>query len=64
MLLLYGDEEIIKYTWPDVLFFSHAPNNWDEDAREPSAASIPNDFPLEGRSVYVEAVYRFGSNSK
>lgn len=41
-------------------------NVLNEDAREPStynallgAAPMPNDFPLEGRSFYIEAIYRF-----
>lgn len=42
-------------------------NAFNEDAREPTAyntligaAPIPNDFPLESRSVFLEAIYRFG----
>ena len=39
-----------------------ARNLFDEDAREPSpysptAIAIPNDFPLPGRSIYVELLY-------
>lgn len=41
-------------------------NAFDKDAREPSpyyasinTARIPNDFPLEGRSIYLEASYLF-----
>lgn len=44
-------------------------NAFDEDAREPSpynallgAAPMPNDFPLEGRSLYIEAIYHLGQN--
>ena len=45
--------------WPmDLAASVH--NAFDEDAREPSAAAIPNDFPLEGRSFYIEAAYHFG----
>ena len=29
-------------------------NVFDEDAREPSVSAIPNDYPLEGRSLWVE----------
>jgi iron complex outermembrane receptor protein len=37
-------------------------NLFDADAREPTPApsaslSIPNDLPLPGRSLYVQAVY-------
>ncbi len=44
--------------WPIELAAS-VRNAFDEDAREPSAAAIPNDFPLEGRSFYIEVVYHF-----
>lgn len=36
-------------------------NLFDEDAREPSPSVNPDDFPLEGRCVWVELSYRFGS---
>ncbi len=31
-------------------------NLFDEDAREPSNGAIPDDYPLEGRSVFLEAI--------
>ncbi len=34
-------------------------NIFDKDAREPSGEEIPSDYPLEGRSVWVEFDYRF-----
>ncbi|MBE9399075.1 TonB-dependent receptor [Pontibacterium sp. N1Y112] len=34
-------------------------NLFDTDAREPSSASIPGDYPLEGRSVIGELRYKF-----
>jgi len=34
-------------------------NLFDTDAREPSSAAIPNDYPLEGRSIWGELQYRF-----
>lgn len=34
-------------------------NLFDEDAREPSNGTIPDDYPLEGRSVWLELSYRF-----
>jgi len=34
-------------------------NVFDEDAREPSDGIIQNDFPLEGRSVWMELRYQF-----
>jgi len=33
-------------------------NTFDEDAREPSDGTIPDDYPLEGRAVYLEAQYK------
>lgn len=42
-------------------------NIFDEDMREPStsqflnAPEIPNDYPLEGRSIHLEFTYQFGS---
>jgi iron complex outermembrane receptor protein len=34
-------------------------NFFDEDAREPSPAAIPDDYPLEGRSFWAELAYRY-----
>jgi len=34
-------------------------NLFDENAREPSNGTIPDDYPLEGRSVWLELSYRF-----
>jgi outer membrane receptor for ferrienterochelin and colicins len=34
-------------------------NLFDEDIREPSQAVIPNDFPMESRSVWAEVRYAF-----
>lgn len=36
-----------------------ARNVFDEDAREPSDGKIPNDFPMEGRSLWAELRGRF-----
>ena len=33
-------------------------NLFDEDAREPSKPAIPNDFPMETRSVWAELRYK------
>ena len=35
-------------------------NAFDEDAREPSNGTIPDDYPLEGRAIYLEASYHLG----
>lgn len=37
-----------------------AKNAFDEDAREPSDGTIPDDYPLAGRSIYLEARYHLG----
>jgi outer membrane receptor for ferrienterochelin and colicins len=34
-------------------------NLFDEDAREPSSGEIPNDYPLESRSFWLDISYRF-----
>jgi len=34
-------------------------NLFNEDAREPSPAAIPDDYPLEGRSFWAELAYRY-----
>ena len=34
-------------------------NAFDEDIREPSLEAVPNDYPQEGRSLYVEMSYQF-----
>lgn len=34
-------------------------NLFDENAREPSGGQIPDDYPLEGRSLWAEVSYRF-----
>lgn len=34
-------------------------NVFDEDAREPSGLQIPEDYPLESRSVWLELSYKF-----
>lgn len=36
-------------------------NLFDEDAREPSNGTIPDDYPMEGRSIRMELQYRFDS---
>ena len=36
-----------------------ARNVLDEDYREPSSASIPNDYPMQGRYLFAELRYRF-----
>ncbi len=36
-------------------------NLLDADAREPSSGAIPNDFPLEGRSLYAEVRYNLAN---
>lgn len=36
-------------------------NIFDEDAHEPSSGTIADDYPLEGRSFWVELSYRFDS---
>jgi iron complex outermembrane receptor protein len=34
-------------------------NIFNDDAKEPSNGTIPDDYPLEGRSVWLELSYRF-----
>jgi len=34
-------------------------NLFDENAKEPSNGIIPDDYPLEGRSIWAEISYRF-----
>ncbi len=34
-------------------------NLFDEDAREPSSGTIPDDYPLEGRNLWAELRYAF-----
>lgn len=34
-------------------------NLFDADVREPAAASVPQDYPMPGRSFYVQAEYKF-----
>lgn len=36
-------------------------NLFDENIREPSDGTIPDDYPMEGRSVWVQLQYGFGS---
>ena len=36
-------------------------NLFNEDAREPSNGKIPNDYPLEGRSLYAEIRYHLAN---
>lgn len=36
-----------------------ARNLFDENVREPGAASIPNDYPMEGQSLWAELRYTF-----
>jgi len=38
-------------------FAASMKNAFDKDAREPSDGTIPDDYPLEGRAVYLEAQY-------
>ncbi len=63
-------EDIKDYTIVDLILRYNIPNNplefaaairnaLDEDAREPSNGPIAGDYPLEGRSVYIEAIYHF-----
>ncbi|WP_432821635.1 TonB-dependent receptor plug domain-containing protein [Trichloromonas sp.] len=40
----------------DVALSAH--NVFDEDAHEPSDGTIPDDYPLEGRSVWFEMIWR------
>lgn len=40
-------------------FTASVRNLFDVNAREPAPASIPNDFPMPGRSFYLQAVYKF-----
>ncbi|MBI3773243.1 MAG: TonB-dependent receptor [Gammaproteobacteria bacterium] len=62
--------EIGDYTTVDAaLRYAPVNNSWelaagirnlfDQDAREPSNGSIPDDYPLEGRGGYLEARYHF-----
>ncbi len=39
-------------------FALSAKNVFDDDAREPSNGVIPDDYPLEGRAVYLQAQYK------
>ena len=34
-------------------------NIFDEDVREPSMMTIPNDYPMEGRSIFAEVRINF-----
>ncbi len=34
-------------------------NLFDDDIREPSSEGIPNDYPMEGRNIWVEVRYKF-----
>ena len=34
-------------------------NLFDADVREPASISLPNDYPMPGRSVYVQGTYTF-----
>ena len=34
-------------------------NLFEEDAREPSSGTIPDDYPMEGRNLWAEVSYRF-----
>ena len=38
-------------------FAASLKNALDKDAREPSDGRIPDDYPLEGRSVFLEVIY-------
>lgn len=62
--------EIDNYHWVNARLtrsFDHdrlklsiiAKNLFDTDAREPSSALIPGDYPLEGRSIWGEIKYSF-----
>lgn len=53
--LVVRKKDIIK-NW-DISFV--AKNIFDEDIREPSSSTIPNDIPMEGRSVYGEIRFQF-----
>lgn len=48
-----------KEILPGVDFALAVRNLTDEDAREPSNGTIPDDYPLEGRSVWAELSYTF-----
>ncbi len=41
-------------------FAASIKNAFDEDVREPSDGTIPDDYPLEGRAIYLEASYHLG----
>ena len=67
--------DIDDYTWVDLtLRATGLARHWDiavsirnaldEDARDPSDGVIPDDYPLEQRSVWVELGFRFGERSK
>lgn len=63
-------EPVDDYTWVTTrLAWEPSASGWstalsvknllDEDAREPAGTAIPGDLPREGRSVFLEAAYRF-----
>ena len=45
--------------WKDLDIGLKARNIFDKTAYEPSSGLIPDDYPLEGRSYWLEASYRF-----
>lgn len=62
-------EELSDYHWvnaklshklnKDISLALTVKNLFDTDAREPSSISIPEDYPLEGRSLWAELEYHF-----
>ncbi|MFC1512991.1 TonB-dependent receptor [Thermodesulfobacteriota bacterium] len=53
--LIVRKKDVIKH-WDLALAVK---NVFDEDVREPAPASIANDYPMEGRSIYGEVQVRF-----
>lgn len=62
--------DIDNYTWTDITFRAlritteldaavSIRNAFDVDARAPSNGTIPDDYPLEGRSIWFELSYQF-----
>ena len=65
-----GRAEIGDYTLVDLSLRHQSDSAWeyaakignlfDADAREPSNGTIPDDYPLAGRSIYLEVRYHLG----
>jgi outer membrane receptor protein involved in Fe transport len=56
---LWVDSTLRYGGWKDWDLAVSVRNLLDEDARDYTGASIPDDLPLPGRSVYAEACYKF-----